>query len=62
MRSGMVEVELADLLLDGWRSWLLWLEVAGEHGFATSPDEAEMLRQDHGRTLGFTRVVARRTA
>lgn len=60
--SGMVEVETADLLPDGWQSWLLWLEVAGEHGYPTSPDEAEMLRQDRGRTLGFTRMVARRTS
>jgi cyclopropane fatty-acyl-phospholipid synthase-like methyltransferase len=59
-RGGSVEVEIADLLVDGWRHWLLWLEVAGEHGFPTSAEEAEMLRQDEGQTLGFTRLVARR--
>jgi hypothetical protein len=39
-----------------------WLEVAGRHGYRTSPREAEMVRVDAGRNLGFTRVVARRRA
>jgi hypothetical protein len=35
--------------------------VAGEFGFPTSEREAAMLREDAGRTLGFSRVVARKT-
>ena len=58
-RSGLVAVELADLLPDGWRLWLesdrLWSERIGK-----PPDEADMLALDGGRTLGFTRMVARR--
>jgi len=42
----------------GWEHWLRWLEVAGEQGFPTDAREAEMLRIDAGRNLGFTRVVA----
>jgi SAM-dependent methyltransferase len=57
-RSGAVEIERADMLPHGWEDWLLWLEVAGEFGFPTSESEAEILRQDSGQTLGFTRVVA----
>lgn len=57
-RSGLVEVDRADLLSDGWRHWLQWLEVCGEYGFPTSDQDAEMLRQDAGRTLGFARVIA----
>ena len=58
-RSGLVTVELADLIPDGWRLWMvsdqLWSERLGK-----SADEAEMLALDGGRTLGFTRMVARR--
>ena len=58
-RSGLVDVELSDLLPDGWRLWmasdLLWSERLGK-----SSDEADMLALDEGRTLGLTRMVARR--
>ena len=57
-RSGLVDVRVADMLPDGWQHWLRWLEVAGEHGFPSSASEAAMLREDAGRTLGFTRVAA----
>ncbi len=64
-RGGVVEVEAADLLDDGWRDWALWNEVCAEvseddfvREFGTR--EAEMLRIDGGRTLGFARVVGRR--
>jgi cyclopropane fatty-acyl-phospholipid synthase-like methyltransferase len=59
-RTGPVEVMVADLVPNGWQHWLTWLEVASEHGFPTSEQEAEMLRRDAGRTLGFTRLVARK--
>ncbi len=59
-RSGQVKVERADSLPDGWRHWLLWLEVCAEAGARTDEREAEMLRVDAGRNLGFTRLVARR--
>ena len=58
-RSGLVTVDLADLLPDGWRHWmasdLLWSERLGK-----PHDEADMLARDRGRTLGLTRLVARR--
>lgn len=64
-RTGVVEVETADWLADGWRDWLLWSEVCAEE----SPEEfhrdmarrsAEMLGTDEGRHLGFVRVTGRR--
>ena len=59
-RSGLVSVELSDMILEGWRHWLAMASVLAERqselGFA---EEAEMLRQDEGRNLGFTRMVAR---
>jgi SAM-dependent methyltransferase len=57
-RTGPVRVTHADLLPHGWEGWLRWLEVAGEYGYPTSAREAEMLRTDAGRNLGFTRVAA----
>jgi SAM-dependent methyltransferase len=59
-RSGMVDVEHAELVSDGWQFWLCWLEVAAAAGYPTNEPEAAMLRRDAGRHLGFTRVVARR--
>lgn len=59
-RSGEVVVEHADLLPDGWRHWLTWHEVCFAHGYPANEREAQMLREDAGRTLGFTRVVGRK--
>lgn len=59
-RSSLVEVERADLVPDGWAEWLLWLEVCLEIGADTDPTEAQMLREDAGRNLCFTRIVARK--
>jgi len=62
-KTGLVEVEAADMLPDGWRHWIDWYECCAEAG--VGPDlgrETEMLRLDAGRTLGLTRVVARRIA
>ena len=74
-RSGVVEVDRADLLDDGWLDWQRWTEVCAdvnsEKDFALRFQDratlnelrlrqAEMLRLDAGRNLGFARVVARR--
>ena len=61
-RTGPVAVMHADLIPDGWRHWLAWLEVAGGHNYPTSEEEAAMVREDAGRNLGFTRLVARKRA
>lgn len=57
-RTGIVTVERADTLADGWRLWLEWL-------YAASPDNAteiQALQSDRGRYLGYARVVGRRNA
>ena len=56
-RTGVVDVDIADAMPDGWRAWLDWQ-------LAVNPDntiEIDALRTDHGRTLGYVRAVARRT-
>lgn len=57
-KTGIVEVQVADMVTNGWQQWLSWLEVCQEEGFPA--EEIDMLRADAGRTLGFTRLVARR--
>jgi cyclopropane fatty-acyl-phospholipid synthase-like methyltransferase len=52
-RSGRVQVEIADMIADGWKDWLMW--VGNEH------EDGKALEVDEGRNLGFTRVVATTT-
>lgn len=55
-RTGLVDVELADNMRDGWRVWLDW-QRAVSPGNAT---EIGALEADQGRYLGYARVAARR--
>lgn len=59
-RSDMVDVEVADLLPDGWRLWLRWEEVCEASGFRRREGDTGFLLADGGEYLGLTRVVARR--
>jgi SAM-dependent methyltransferase len=55
-RSGIVDVQTADTLPEGWRWWRDWQLVV-------APDntpELRALEADHGQYLGYVRVVARR--
>lgn len=57
-KAGIVDVELADSMPDGWQLWLEWLETI-------APDnrmEIEAVRTDVGRNLGYNRIVSRRRA
>jgi SAM-dependent methyltransferase len=57
-RTGIVDVELADDLADGWRFWVDWHR-------AVAPDnqmEIEAVEADRGRHLGYVRIVGRRRA
>jgi SAM-dependent methyltransferase len=54
-RSGILDVEVADTMSDGWRRWLDW-----QH--AVSPDnttEIDVIGTDAGRHLGYVRAVGR---
>jgi SAM-dependent methyltransferase len=59
-QSEAVHVTVADMIAQGWEQWLRWLELCGRYGYPTSEREAQMLRADAGRTLGFTRIAATR--
>ena len=57
-RTGILDVEPADALDDGWQFWRAWLQ-------AIAPDntvEITALEADRGRHLGYVRAVGRRRA
>ena len=64
-KTGLLEIETADMLTNGWKLWLEWNELCEQFGQQNLAHlvrrEAEMLRVDNGRTLGFTRLIAKRT-
>lgn len=63
-KTGLVQVEVADRIEEGWALWLEWSDLcaaAGPDRFrAAAAREAEMLRADAGRNFGFTRMAARK--
>jgi cyclopropane fatty-acyl-phospholipid synthase-like methyltransferase len=59
-KTGLVDVEHAGLQPDGWRLWLEWQELCTAAGVIDDESEADMLRTDAGRHLGFTCIVARK--
>ncbi|TCC23856.1 methyltransferase domain-containing protein [Kribbella speibonae] len=59
-KTGLVTVEVADQLPNGWQDWLQWNEACDEDGGTPGREEARMLHTDGGRTLGLTRVIAHR--
>ena len=55
-RTGLVTIDRADTMPDGWQAWLEWQR-------AVAPDnsiEIEAVEADRGRCIGYVRVVARR--
>lgn len=65
-KTGLVDIEVADLVPDGWQHWLDWDEASLELGYVPegfahlAPAWIEALRTDAGRNIGFARIVARR--
>ncbi len=55
-RTGIVEIELADTMPDGWKLWVEWLEAVAPE----NQEEIDLLKADQGENLGYFRVVARR--
>jgi hypothetical protein len=55
-RTGILDIDLADTLPDGWQFWRDWQSVV-------APDntvEIQALEADRGRYLGYVRLVGRR--
>jgi len=58
-RTGLVSVQVAEMVPHGWEDWLRWLEACNLVDRGYEPDET-MLRADGGNLLGLARVVAHR--
>lgn len=57
-RTGILAVDLAEAMPDGWKLWLDWhREVAPDNA-----TEIEAIEEDRGRFIGYVRVVGRRWA
>ncbi len=55
-RTGIVDVDVADTMPDGWKYWLQW-----HHAIAPdNKDEIQAIEADAGRYMGYVRVVGRR--
>jgi hypothetical protein len=55
-RTGIMDIELADTLTEGWQLWLDWHRVIAPDNAA----EIKALEADRGSYLGYVRVVGRR--
>jgi hypothetical protein len=58
--TGLVEIEHAEVVADGWRLWRDWELVRNGGGLTGFPSEAETLEADQGRYIGFVRIIARK--
>jgi SAM-dependent methyltransferase len=57
-RTGILDIESADAMPDGWRLWLDWLRLIAPDNAA----EIAAVEADAGAHLGYVRVVGRRRA
>lgn len=55
-RTGILDIQLADSMPDGWQFWLDWHRAVAPHNAV----EIAALEEDRGRFLGYVRVVGRR--
>ena len=55
-RTGIMDIELADTMPDGWQRWLDWQRVVAPDNEA----EIKALEADRGNYLGYVRLVGRR--
>ena len=55
-RTGIVNIDLADTMADGWQRWLDWQRVVAPDNEA----EIKTLEADRGSYLGYVRLVGRR--
>lgn len=59
-KSELVDIQVADVMPDGWQKWLRFEHVLEATGMSRFPSDEEVLEIDKGRYLGFIRVIAQR--
>ncbi len=56
-RPGIVDIEVAEVILDGWKLWLEWEQLRDEKSFSGFPSDAEVIAADAGEYLGFVLFI-----
>ena len=59
-RTGLVDVEAADIMPEGWKLWLHWEKLITAAGANRFLSDEEALEADAGRYMAFIRMVGRR--
>jgi cyclopropane fatty-acyl-phospholipid synthase-like methyltransferase len=61
-RSGIVDINVVDMVPEGWEEWVAWKELVRSHGPNPKLAESDLktLHADGGRLLGLVRAVARK--
>ncbi|MEE9441331.1 MAG: methyltransferase domain-containing protein [candidate division Zixibacteria bacterium] len=54
---GIVDIEVAEIIPDGWKLWLEWEEIKDGGGFSGFPSDAETISADAGKYLGFVLII-----
>lgn len=55
-RTGILDIQVADMMPDGWRCWSDWHEAAHPENAV----EIEAVKADQGEYLGYVRTIGRR--
>ena len=56
--SGLVTINTADTMQDGWLFWQMWEEATIAVGTNRNPHEVDYIKTDKGEYMGFIRLVA----
>jgi cyclopropane fatty-acyl-phospholipid synthase-like methyltransferase len=59
-RTGLVDLELAETVKDGWKLWRDWERIRNGGGFTGFPSDVEVLEKDAGRYIGFVKLVLKK--
>jgi cyclopropane fatty-acyl-phospholipid synthase-like methyltransferase len=57
-KNGLVSINLADNVKNGFEFWLRWEEIKNSLGINRHPDEIDIFKKDKGEYMGFIRMVA----
>jgi cyclopropane fatty-acyl-phospholipid synthase-like methyltransferase len=58
-KPGIVDIEVAENIPDGWRLWLEWEQIRNGGGFSGFPSDEETIAADAGEYLGFVLFILR---
>jgi len=59
-KSGLVKLEIADTMDDGWRHWAQHEHAVEASGYGFFPSDEETLLTDAGRNIALVRVIGQR--